>query len=50
MKDEYIYGEDFELDEVRVNRNISKMLKGKTKSKRKKKTNLSQKFTAWRTP
>lgn len=45
-KDKYVYGEDFELDEVRANINISKMLKGKTK----RKSNLSKKFTAWKTP
>lgn len=50
MKNGYTYGEDFKLDEIRANVNMSKMLKGKTKRKmRKKKIDLS-KYNAWRTP
>lgn len=50
MKNKYEYGEDFELDELRANRNISKMLKGKTKRKVKGSKRLSEKWNAWKTP
>jgi len=40
MKNNYEYGEDFELDELRANVNISKMLKGKVKRKKKVKNKL----------
>jgi len=40
----YEYGEDFELDELRANANISKILKGKVKRKKKKNKPL------WETP
>lgn len=45
MKNKYEFGEDFELDVLKTNRNISKMLKGKTK----RKGNVDKKFTAWKT-
>ena len=35
MKNEYKYGEDFEMDELRASANISKILKGKAKRKKK---------------
>ena len=44
MKNEYKYGEDFELDELRANVNISKILKGKVKRKKEKNKPL------WETP
>jgi hypothetical protein len=36
----YEYGEDFELDEIRADANISKILKGKAKRKKKVKKSL----------
>jgi len=48
MKNKYEYGKDFKLDELRANVNISKILKGRVK--RKKRVKLSDKFTAWKTP
>lgn len=44
MKNNYEYGEDFEMDELRANVNISKIIKGKVKRKNTKKKLL------WETP
>jgi len=44
MKNNYEYGEDFEMDELRTNVNISKIIKGKVKRKNTKKKLL------WETP
>ena len=44
MSDNYEYGEDFEMDELRANVNISKIIKGKVKRKNTKKKLL------WETP
>lgn len=41
----YEFGKDDDLDLLRTNRNISKMLKGKTK----RKGTIEKKFTAWKT-
>jgi len=49
MKDNYEYGEDFEMDEIRANVNISKVCRGEVKRKKKVKK-LLNKFTAWKTP
>lgn len=45
MKNEYEFGRDSELDLLRASRNISKMLKGKTK----RKGTIEKKFNAWKT-
>jgi len=36
MRNEYLFGEAFEYDELRANTNISKILSGKVKRKKKK--------------
>ena len=41
----YEYGEDFKLDEIRADVNLSKILKGKVKRKKKVK-----KKSLWETP
>ena len=48
MEDNYKYGEDFEMDELRASKNISKMCKGETKKSTFKE--LKDNFTAWETP
>ncbi len=45
MTNDYEFGKDFKMDEIRADINLSKVIKGKVK----KKSNLT-KFTAWRTP
>ena len=49
MKNNYTYGEDFEMDEIRASKNFTKVCKGKVKRKKKVKK-LANKFTAWKTP
>lgn len=49
MTNNYNFGEEFEMDELRANVNLSKVMKGKVKRKGKRNT-LVKKWSAWRTP
>ena len=46
MKNNYKYGEDFEMDQIRADANISKVLKGEVKRKKK----VKKKSPLWKTP
>ena len=49
MENNYEFGKDFEMDELRTSFNISKATKGKVR-RRKKIMNRKEKYPFWTTP